>query len=168
MTGIGDNVAFRGVRLVSTYTQVIDATPERVFPLLCPVREAAWVDGWVGRPVFAGSGVAEPDGVYVTQRAQQSPNTLWVVTRLDPTTRDVEFVGFVPRRQVFRLCIAVRSLDLHRSQVAIAYVRTGITTEGNTELEELRRTNGDAAMMREWELDMNHYLTTGRARHSAA
>jgi hypothetical protein len=33
-------------RAVHTYVQRLVAGPERVFPLLCPVREADWIEGW--------------------------------------------------------------------------------------------------------------------------
>ena len=39
-----------------------DAPPDRVFPLLCPVREYDWIDGWECRMVYAETGVAELGG----------------------------------------------------------------------------------------------------------
>ena len=33
-------------RVTRTYTQQLVAEPSAVFPLLCPVREADWIDGW--------------------------------------------------------------------------------------------------------------------------
>ena len=41
-----ENPRFTARRIIHTYRQTIDATPEKVFPLLCPVREAEWLDGW--------------------------------------------------------------------------------------------------------------------------
>jgi hypothetical protein len=54
-------MSFTAKRVTHTYTQKLDATPERVFPLLCPVREAEWADGWqatasssnIPRPLFS-------------------------------------------------------------------------------------------------------------------
>jgi hypothetical protein len=37
---------FQGKRITHEYTQNNVAPPEKVFPLLCPVREADWVPGW--------------------------------------------------------------------------------------------------------------------------
>lgn len=37
---------FTARRITRTYHQTINAVPETVFPLLCPVREAEWLDGW--------------------------------------------------------------------------------------------------------------------------
>ncbi len=156
-----------GVRLISSYVQTIDGTPDEVFPLLCPVREAEWVDGWVGRPVHAPSGVAEADGVYATRHDGEAEETLWLVTRFDRAAHEIEFATFVPGRQVFRLAVAVRPLGPARSAVSIRYVRTGISAAGNAILAELERTDGDSAMMREWEADMNRYLSSTRLGPSA-
>jgi hypothetical protein len=34
-------------RITRRHTQHIEAPPEHVFPLLCPVGEEDWLDGWV-------------------------------------------------------------------------------------------------------------------------
>lgn len=39
---------------------------ERVFPLLCPVREREWLQGWDATMVCSESGVAEPGCVFTT------------------------------------------------------------------------------------------------------
>jgi hypothetical protein len=48
-------------RIIRSYTQHIEARPEDVFPLLCPVREADWLAGWMDglEMVHSGSGLAE-------------------------------------------------------------------------------------------------------------
>ena len=38
----------------------------KVFPLLCPVREADWIDGWNPVLVLTQSGFAEQDCVFIT------------------------------------------------------------------------------------------------------
>jgi len=43
--------AFKGNRVVHEFIQTNPATPEKVFPLLCPVREADWFPGWNYRRV---------------------------------------------------------------------------------------------------------------------
>ena len=53
-------------RVTRTYTQRLTAAPARVFPLLCPVREADWIEGWDPISVWSESGVAEPDCVFTT------------------------------------------------------------------------------------------------------
>lgn len=46
-------------RTVRTYRQTINATPEIVFPLLCPVRETKWLDGWDHTMIYSVSGFVD-------------------------------------------------------------------------------------------------------------
>ena len=69
--------AFDAKRVSHEYTQTNDAPPEKVFPLLCPVREADWVPGWQYRLIYSESGVAEDGCVFST------PNDAGPETRLD-------------------------------------------------------------------------------------
>ena len=56
-------------RTVRSYTQRIEAPPDSVFPLLCPVREAEWLAGWseVLEMVHSDSGLAEDGCVFMTR-----------------------------------------------------------------------------------------------------
>jgi hypothetical protein len=79
-------------RIVRSYTQRIEARAETVFPLLCPVREGEWLEGWNDQVemVHSDSGVAEEGCVFRT-RVPGRPETIWTVTRHDPVERVVEF-----------------------------------------------------------------------------
>ena len=82
----------------------VACAPERVFPLLCPVREYDWIADWSCQMVHSESGVAEPDCVFRTE-FDGEPMT-WVVSRYEPPTR-IEFTCFVPNLYVMRLQIAL-------------------------------------------------------------
>ena len=43
---------FKSIRVVKSYTMTINALPETVFPLLCPVREYEWIEPWCCDMVF--------------------------------------------------------------------------------------------------------------------
>ena len=60
-------------RATRTFVQKLVAPPERVFPLLCPVREADWLDGWDPLAVYTDSGIAEPGCVFITKAGQRLP-----------------------------------------------------------------------------------------------
>jgi hypothetical protein len=47
-----------------TCRQTINAPPDAVFPLICPVREAEWLDGWRYTMLFSVSGVVEQGAVF--------------------------------------------------------------------------------------------------------
>ncbi len=160
---------FHGRRAVARYVQTIDAPPERVFPLLCPIREAEWAEGWVARVLYAVTGVAEADGVYATEReAGESGDTIWVVTRFDARTHEIEMVYFVPGMRVTKLVMAVGPLPGGRSSVAVTYTTTGVSDKGNEAVAaQFEDRPAFEARMSQWQEAMNHYLKTGRMlRHA--
>jgi hypothetical protein len=59
--------SFASRRVAHEYTQTNPAAPERVFPLLCPVREADWIPGWRYKLIYSESGVAELGCVFTTE-----------------------------------------------------------------------------------------------------
>lgn len=77
-------------RISRSYTQHIEARAESVFPLLCPVREADWLDGWSDEleTVHSKSGLAEAGCVFTT-RVPGRPETVWMITRHDPVQERV-------------------------------------------------------------------------------
>lgn len=87
--------------LARTTTFDVPATPEQVFPLLCPVREREWVPGWSAEVLHSVSGVAEEDCVFRTDLGDAGPMT-WVVSRYEPPRR-IGFTCFVADRYVMRL-----------------------------------------------------------------
>src|SRR5580765_3650866 len=69
-------------RASHTYRQNLFATPAKVFPLLCPVREAEWASGWLPDLVISSSGVAERDCAFLTP--DEPAQAIWYVTRYEP------------------------------------------------------------------------------------
>jgi hypothetical protein len=149
---------FKGQRAILTRTISIDSTPGAIFPLLCPVREGEWADGWVGKPVFSVSGYAEENGLFATEHAGEE-DTLWFVTKRDTTTYEIEFVYFAPHVQVVRLTIRVTPQSADKSNISVKYIRTGISEAGN----EFIKNSGAHfdKMMTEWKTSLNHYMKTG-------
>ena len=150
---------FTGQRAVLTRVITIDSTPDTIFPLLCPVREGEWVDGWVGRAIYSSSGYAEEDGVFATEHPGDD-DTIWFVTKRDSVKQEIEFVTFVPRVQVFRLFVRVLPVSAGKSSISVRYIRTGISEAGNDFI-----ANSGAhfdKMMVEWERTLNHYIRTGK------
>jgi len=58
--------SFTARRTTRTYRQTINAIPEKVFPLLCPAREAEWLDGWQYAMIYSDSGLIEEGAVFST------------------------------------------------------------------------------------------------------
>jgi len=152
------NNGFHGKRAILARDITIEATPEAIFPLLCPVREGEWAPGWVGKAIYAESGVAETNGVYASEHGGED-DTIWFVTKRDETNHEIEFVYFVPKMQVVRLLVGLTPKNADQTTLSVEYIRTGITEAGN-EFIENSQSHFDT-MMTEWEESLNHYMKTG-------
>lgn len=144
-------------RVTRTFTQTLVAGPERVFPLLCPVREADWLDGWDPIAVFSESGVAEPDCVFLTP-ADPHP-AIWFVTRHEPEGFHVEMLKIVPGVTACKLTIRLAATDAG-CQAAIAYSHTSLGPRGDAYVAAFTEEYY-LQFMKDWESRMNHFLRTG-------
>ena len=150
---------FRPHRITRTYRQTINASPDQVFPLLCPVREAEWLDGWQYTMLCSRSGLVEEGAVFSTP-GDNVPDTVWIVTTHDPIRRIVEFARFTPGFTVCLLRIAVSAGGTDRSGVDIVYTYTAIDARGTAVIDRFTEESFRDAMAF-WEASMNHWLETG-------
>jgi hypothetical protein len=154
------NAAFEPKRITRTYCQTINATPQNVFPLLCPVREAEWLDGWNYRMIYSRSGLVEEGAVFSTSHPGEA-DTIWMVVHHDPKNYRVDFARFTPKSKTCLLKIAVRPKEMQQSLVDISYTYTAIASEGNEFIDHFT----EAAFLEAvtfWEKSMNFYLETGK------
>jgi hypothetical protein len=151
---------FQGKRVIHEYTQDNAAPPETVFPLLCPVREADWVPGWQYRMIFSKSGVAEKGCVFITPNEDHSETT-WMVTEYDPASLHIAFAWVNPGVVAAQIRISLKSSGAPGHATAlIRYTYTGLSTEGNREVEHYDQ-DWFRHKMQSWEAAINHYLETG-------
>jgi hypothetical protein len=157
-------------RVVRSYTQHIAAPPARVFPLLCPVRENEWLDGWADgcEMIHSDSGVAEEGCVFRT-RAHGQPETVWVVTLHEPDRGLVEFARVTAGLEATRLGIRVEAgPDGASSAVHITYSFTPLGAEGVAFAREAHSEEEFRRGMAWWEASMNHWFATGEMLRAAA
>jgi hypothetical protein len=149
-------------RVSHTYRQRLVASPSKVFPLLCPVREADWIDGWHPVLVLSNSGVAEPDCVFVTDAKVH--DAIWYITRHDPSRYFVEMIKITPLVTACKLTVRVRPMR-PGSEAEITYMHTSLGPEGDAFISSFT-AEYYVQFMREWESRMNHYLKHGTALRS--
>jgi len=150
-------------RVTHRYTQRLIAPPEAVFPLLCPVREADWIDGWNPLLVLSISGVAEPDCVFVTDASPY--DAIWYVTRHEPERGFVEMIKITPEVTACRLTIRLRAAG-GGSEAEVSYNHTSLGPQGDLFLATFT-AEYCVQFMREWEERVNYYLRHGQALRSA-
>ena len=144
--------------IVRSYTQRLVGSPAQVFPLLCPVREADWIDGWDPLLVISETGVAEPGCVFVT--AARPADAVWVITRHDPDAGQIEMLKLSPGVTVCKLRIelvaSATGCDAH-----VSYEHTSLGPAGDAFVADFTPEYYEQ-FMRDWEARLNHYLSTGR------
>ena len=150
---------FRGTRVTHQHTQTNQASPEKVFPLLCPVREADWVPGWRYRLIHSQSGIAELGCVFTTPNDDGSEST-WLCTEYEPARFRIAYAWVTPGLVACHIQIqlepAAGSTTCH-----IAYTYTGLSPAGNQEVDRFT-VDWFRAKMEGWEKAINHYLRTGQ------
>jgi hypothetical protein len=144
-------------RATHTYRQRLQAAPAKVFPLLCPVRETEWAEGWLPELVISSSGVAERDCVFITPDDQA--RAIWYITRHEPEGGLVEMLKIVPGVTACRLRIQL-SANGEECFADITYSHTSIGPAGD---EFVAGFTADyyQQFMRTWERLLNHFLKTG-------
>lgn len=149
------------VRAKHSYTQTLAGPPEAVFPLLCPVREAEWVDGWEPKLVISASGVAEQDCLFIMP--DQPNDSIWVVTQWTPQTHFIEFIKVTPGLAVGRIEIQLRPEGPDQTLADITYAYTALSETGEHFIEHFTGEHY-INFMRAWEAELNHFLTIGQKR----
>ncbi len=144
-------------RITHSYRQRLQAEPARVFPLLCPVREAEWATGWLPELVISSSGVGERDCVFITPA--EPANAIWYITRHEPENLFVEMLKITPGVTACRLSIQL-SGDGRECLADVTYTHTSLGPAGDQFVANFT-TEYYCDFMQAWEKELNHFLTTG-------
>jgi hypothetical protein len=145
-------------RIRHAYTQAIGAPPERIFPMLCPVRETDWAPGWDPKFVISESGVMEDGCLFVTPEAMS--NAIWITVRHDPDTYYLELLKVVPEHTVCKYEITLASEPRGRTAAEVVFTCTALSEEGVEHLGELTESWYEELMVN-WEQALNYYLEHG-------
>jgi hypothetical protein len=152
-------------RASHTYTQKLAGSCETVFALLCPVREADWLESWAPVWVASGTGVAERDCVFVTC-GNAGDEAIWYITRHEPGAGVLEMLKVTPGVTACRILIEVRPAA-RGSEAEITYTHTSLGARGDAFVDSFT-AQAYLEFMREWEDRFNFYLRNGKAlRHAA-
>jgi hypothetical protein len=131
--------------------------PEKVFPLLCPVRETEWADGWLPELVISSSGVAERDCFFITP--DERGTEFWYITRHEPEKWFVEMLKILPGMTACGLNIQL-SKNGDECFTDVTCTHTSLGPAGD---EFVTKFTADyyQKFMQAWEKRLNHFLTTG-------
>jgi len=151
--GGSSTTAFRARRVKTEFSYEISAPPQAIFPLLCPVREYDWIDGWQGQLVYSDSGVAEDNCIFTTDF--HGVVMTWSAVRYEPPTR-IAYLAIAPGRVVMHINIDLESVQ-GKTRLHWTRVFTGLSEQGNQDLgwwtEESEKKLGEK---------LEYYLRTGK------
>jgi hypothetical protein len=138
-----------------TRVQRFDHPPADVFPLLCPVREVEYAEGWDPELVVSASGVAELGCAFVTRDGRD--RSYWIVTRYEPADGRIAMVRVTPGITVCQLDFAVEPRGAGGTDLSITYTLTSIGPEGDARVAAF---DGAAwsEFMATWEREMRGQL----------
>lgn len=146
-------------------TQHVDAAPEEVFPLLCPVREFDWIPSWECAVVYTGSGLAEEGCVFQTGKPGDGGGVdTWVVSRYEPPKR----ISFVRVNALRALRYDIRLEPDGDGSTTLRWQQeiTALNDDGDRHVASLRPEDF-ATMIATGERLVEHYLKTGEALEAA-
>ena len=146
-------------RATRTYTQHLIGKAAEVFPLLCPVREADWIEGWDPPLVITLSGLAETDCIFIT--SAEPTDAIWFITRHDSHAGLVEMLKITPQVTACRLVIQLREVA-DRCEADITYSHTSLGPQGDEFVASFTE-DFYCKFMQDWEVRINYYLRHGVA-----
>ena len=152
---------FKAKRVTRRYVQTIHAQASVVHSLICPVKEAEWLDGWDYHMIFSRSGCAE-QGCVFTSRSAGEKDTIWLIAKRDDAACETQFARITPDSRVAEVTVRIQDSGPQACRVHITYTVTALTEAGNRFIENFTEQNF-ARDMKFWEATMNHYLKTGKA-----
>jgi len=142
-------------RVSRSYTQHLNARPETVFPLLCPVRELEWVDGWDPGIVITESGFAELGCVFTTDSGDSE--AIWTITEYEPESGRIAFLKVTPGQTVADISVELESEGETNTVAHITYAHTALGPDGRRVIDEFTE-DYYRKFMKGWEAALNAHL----------
>lgn len=150
--------AQRGANVVHTsvtFSFVAKGSMAAVAPLFGADKERAWAPGWQPDVLWPADG-SDRSGMIFTV-AHGHTQAVWVNTRFDLRSGDVQYVYVVPETLATVITIGMRP-DHGAARVTVTYDRTALTADANAHVLELAEHDKQAGS--EWQQQINSFLTS--------
>ncbi len=158
---MGDK-AFRAERLSKRAVLTLNGPIGKVFPLFGAIEEKKWADGWNPVVLYPTSEKLEEGMVFTTQAHGHGETAYaWIVSKYQPENHLIEYVVSTPNRYWVIAIQCVASSDTE-TKATVRYTFTGLTVLGN-EINKVAVEKMYERNLEDWEVAINHYLTTGEA-----
>jgi hypothetical protein len=128
--------SFQSKRIVSHHVEKIKASPERIFPLLCPIQEYKWIDGWQCEMVYSDGGAIENNCIFKEEKTSPilfdlSTPTYWMTSLYNPEMYCIQFVLLTGTMAFAKIDVEVQGLGEALSSVTWTFTITSLNDEAN-------------------------------------
>ncbi len=146
---------YNNKKLIQTYQQSLLGNKKEIFPLLCPVREKEWLQGWDYNMIFSDSGYAEKGCVFETNNDFGSYQ--WIITKHNCVNSEIQFV------KTGEDMVVIIDIDLEEKSEKLTYCNIQYTFIPLCDeiLVPMYKENSDENFnehMKKWEDSLNYYL----------
>jgi hypothetical protein len=141
----------------------LNGSPDQIFPLLCPVREYEWLEGWRCEMIFSESGYMEKDCVFSTYYNDIEGTDIWHVAGYEPD----KSICMIRINSIWtmRFEIVLSCKTDGTTQATWTQTITALNERGNRFIDNLTdEMYTDQIYLREKEI--NHFLLSGTMMHS--
>ncbi|NVM34220.1 MAG: hypothetical protein HWN81_01410 [Candidatus Lokiarchaeota archaeon] len=149
-------------RKIQEFSGTFETTPENIFPLLCPTREADWIPGWDSELIYTKSGYAEDKCVFRTNKSNSAGEGLWTFTGFK-LNEYIEFVRF-QQDMLLHCKISLAQNEDGTTTATWKTITTALSEKGNKEIEKISDDKQHTPIIHV----MDYYLKNGKmiSKHS--
>ncbi len=152
-------------RVVVAITREIKSSPDKIFPLACPVEELRWIPDWDYNLVYSVSGVNETNCIFTEEKSgplffEKPLATTWVTAEHDPDKHRILFQIFLAKKAIIRFEFTFRTVGKELSSCTWHLTFTAIDEETNQKSED--EIQSKLELMANFLADaLKHYCETG-------
>lgn len=149
------------LRIVKKAVIELDADAGTVFPLLCPVKEVDWIDGWenICTLIYTDSGIAEEACVFETETPEEG-KALWICSHYDAPGTQIEYIKHIIDKAIIKWCMTVRTVSAGKSVIDMIFIITSLSDEGKAFVKHFDEF-GLNILLNGLEDKINYYVTQG-------
>ena len=141
----------------------VKAPVERVFPLFSPMGEKNWVRGW--DPEILHPTDRDWEEGMIFRSSEESGTAVWVLSRLDLSMHQVQYVRIEPDYYVARIEVICKETSADCTDVFTKYSFIGLASAGNEAIGRMTAKEYDSKMTK-WAAWLESFLSSNMAGNS--
>ncbi len=158
--------AIENKRIEKISTIEIKTSPDKVFPLACPVEELRWIPNWEYQLKYSKSGINEPNCIFTENMSGPAifgkPVTItWVTTIHDPDKHRIHFLLVMEDKAVMKFEFQCRETGVNTTTCTWHFVFTALDKEANA-LNESDIENSLTAIQSFLSNSLKYYCENGK------